>query len=295
MPRGVRHQMHSGVSSIALLGDMSRETIAKPTRVGQDSNCGFPGHALSSQQMSTDFPPDIAPVYSKAHWDRFLAQINDALISTSVPDFPCILTACLPPACLLFWWCRKARSKDRVELIQHAIEVENDRLLHQGLVWTEPVFHTRSMCGIKRIPELRSSIHLQLDVVKRTEYELDNPQMAQFLAEKLLERSEKQLQATTNPLTPTSAKQPEFILDEAQQKLLTRQVTIQRRNSVTQHSTSRTNETPHDPTAATHSPAHAPHITPQAANERWAEPVKPNFQAIVPDETPSPPTKQTMQ
>lgn len=288
MPRGVRHQMHSGVSSIALIGDMTRETIAKPSRIGVDSHCGLPGCA-SIRAISLEYPPDIAAVYPQAAWDHFLTQINQVLTTTSVPDCPCFLTACLPPACLLFWWCRKARTKDRVEAIQDLVEVENDRLLHQGLVWTEPIFTTDTFCGIRRIPQLRSSIKLQMDVVKRTEYELDNPQATQFLANKLLERSERHHE-TGAPLTPVSrALQSEMLLDDAQQKLLTRQVTLHRRNSL-QTSTSRTHETPQDPT-----------MTPATANERWAEPVKPaTFRAIVPGETndqsgQAQPNQQTMQ
>ena len=307
MPRGVRHSLHSGVSSIQLLGDVNIETLARPPRVGRDSGCGCPGCETSVRLIDAKYPTAIEPVYTKAQWDSFIGDINRALTETAVPPCPLLLGVCLPPVLCFFWYCRDSRSQEREESVMSRIEEENAKLALVGLQWSEPFFtHGNSLC-FKRIPTLRGSIELQMNLAVRTQYELDNPQTHQFMANILVERSQA-ASAVTAAQEKSRNRVADPALEEIQAKLLNRQVTLVRRASMS------TGKGPGDPLLAGgahpieslpshHATAGMPATPTQggggggggggdptsAANQsqRWATDspkIKPTFMPVFPDE-----------
>lgn len=312
MPRGVRHSLHSGVSSIQLLGDVNIETLARPPRIGRDSGCGCPGCETSVRTIDTTYPQQIEPVYTKAQWDAFLGDINRSMSSTAVPPCPLVLGLCLPPVLCFFWYCRDSRAQEREESVLSRIEEENAKLALVGLQWSEPFFTHGTCCCFKRIPTLRGSIELQMNLAVRTQYELDNPQTHQFMANILVERSQAASAVAAAQEKSRSKRNTvaDPALEEIQTRLMNRQVTLVRRASM---STGKGTgdpllvggAAPIESLLATPSHAHATGMlaTPthgggggghggdptSAANQssRWATDspkIKPSFVAVFPDE-----------
>jgi hypothetical protein len=273
------------VSSIQLLGDVNLEVLARPPRIGEDSAFGCPGCQSEDRLIDVTYPPLLAPLYSEAQYSAFLDSLNDALSSTSVPPCPLALGALVLPLPLgcLFWYCRDSRALEREEAVATLIEQENARLARRGLQWTEaqwtqPRVCPRSSCCysccggrdccsccsfLKTVPALRGTLTLHLNIQVRASFELDNPTAPQYLANLLLERSQKLAAlartgtATGPPRTLTggssffsggsmdfgsSSDDPNSVimlaggahqpLDETQARLLHRQVTIVRKASL---------------------------------------------------------------
>jgi len=224
MPRPVRHRLHAGVSNVHLSVDDSYateyENLARPPRIGNDALCGCPnawcgmGGGIRSIDADT-YPEFLEHVYPKEQWDAFIEGLNDELRSTSIPPCPSSLLLAVP---LLGWGCfymlRDRSALEREDGVARRIEEENDRLALQGLKWTDVTWisgassssfyssssstdstsHSSSssttlLCCIRRIPNIRGSLTLQLDVAARTRFELDHPQAEQFLAKRLFQRA----------------------------------------------------------------------------------------------------------
>lgn len=271
---------------------MNLENLARPPRVGYDSGCGCPGCQSHTRLIDASYPQHLTDVYPQEQWDNFLSSINSSLADTAVPICPLALCAVLPPALCMLWYCRDSRAAEREEAVQSRINAENERLALVGLQWSDASFLHSSLCCIRNVPILRGSLMLQMNVQRRTQYELDNPQAPQYLANVLLERSQRQpSRFSTTTAVRTGAQTPRLIettLDEAQQRLVTRQHTMLIRRA----SLSRVGG---DASGASALPDSA----------RWAQPVhalpnddclmdspsRPAFVAVMPD---SPPMAQDM-
>ena len=301
MPRGIRLSIHAGISSMKMMDieNLDKQLLARVhyTTVGDEALWGIPGRSMS-KQLNMEYPTELEHVYPPAQWKAFLTSLNHKLMTTSLPQFPMLCCAPVPPVCCLYAYWHTTCSKDRREHLEALIEAENERIMRMGLMWTDPVFTNKSCCGIQRQPELKLGLTLYMNVSQRTQFELDNPQTEQFLANRLLEQAELIEAATaalkshssnsvinisTTNLTSDdaavipSAMHVDPILDPAQSKLLHRQATIVRRNSLLSRKSA--SETDHQHVA----------ITTADANARWATPVVPptTFQSIcVTDEPP---------
>jgi hypothetical protein len=270
--------------------------------VGEEGQCGCPGHQFSIRLLDVTYPPALAPLYSEGEWNTFIAGINESLTSTAVPSCPLCFLMPMPPICCLLPWLRDSNAAEREEQIQTRIEKENTRLVRVGLQWSDAEFIQGSTCGLRSIPLLKSTLTLSLDLEARASFELDNPQATQWMAQKLVEQSQAMplsMEITAPPpgtgsirsdtiqhdippgtassLGPANASDSVLSMRsshsdtvETQQRLLIRQTSQLRKASASRGEPYALTGTPqHDPmrwaqsTASSHSPQITPQLTPQ--------------------------------
>jgi hypothetical protein len=271
------------ISPFQLLGDPNLEVVARPARIGEDSVCGLPGCSVSDRLFDMEYPTHLAGVYSQLQWDMFLGGINNILESTSSPDCPIMPVAFVPPFCCFVWWWRREKATDRIEAINALVADENEKIARVGLLWSEPKWIHSTTCGMKGAPTLKGSVVLQMDVARRTQFELDNPQTTQFLGSLLFERTEMAAASghdvvSRNAFSGTYSKSGKSSMDADQSKLLQRQITLGRKSS-RHHSTSEIQMTGDVASTAAAKQAAAAKWTQSTAQDEAAKRV---FQPIVP-------------